>query len=211
LPPGVQPVPCAAGPAAPYGSRMACGRRAHAGKHAMDEPRSRHEAGARGAAAACGRDKRLPGKARASMTPRKIALRTRLLYLAAAAFLPLAVMSAVGLLALAHQQRQQAERAGIEITRALSTAVDAELQRSISVLQGLSASPSLERGEMARFHELMRRVLESNPSWLTVILADPAGRQLANARIAFGEPLPSIVERAASRLRYARCFPSPAA
>jgi len=126
--------------------------------------------------------------------PRNIALRTRLFYLAAAAFLPLAVMSAIGLFALAHQQRQQAERAGLEITRALSTAVDAELQRSLSVLQGLSASPSLERAEMARFHGLMRRVLDSNPSWLTVILADPAGRQLANARIAFGEPLPSIVD-----------------
>ena len=61
------------------------------------------------------------------MATRPVPLRRRLLLLAAVAILPLALMSGIGLFALVHQQRQQAERAGIEITRALSTAVDAEL------------------------------------------------------------------------------------
>jgi hypothetical protein len=130
------------------------------------------------------------------VTSRPVQLRTRLLYLAAAAFIPLAVMSGVSLVALVHQQRDQAERAGIEITRALSTAVDAELQRSISLLQVLAAAPSLERGEIERFYELTRRVLQNNPTWLTVVLADPAGRQITNTGFAYGEPLPPIVEPA---------------
>ena len=128
------------------------------------------------------------------MRTRRVALRTRLLLLAAAGMLPLALVSALGLLALVHQQREQAERAGIEITRALSIAVDAELHRSTAALQVLAAAPALDRGEMQRFHEVMRRVMESNPSWLTVFLADSSGKQLANSRFSFGEPLPAIVE-----------------
>src|SRR5207245_3383847 len=109
---------------------------ADAGKHGMDESRGRHAAAAGRAAAAPRGDQRVSRKARTQVTPRNVALRTRLSYLAAAAFLPLALMSGVGLLALVHQQREQAERAGIEVTRALSTAVDAELQRSMSALGG---------------------------------------------------------------------------
>lgn len=129
------------------------------------------------------------------MRIRPVALRTRLLYLAAAAFVPLAIMSGVSLFALLHQQRQEAERAGIELARALATAVDAELQRSISVLQTLANATSLDQHDIERFYELTRRVLQSNPSWLTVILADPHGRQLSNARLRYGEVLPPIVER----------------
>ncbi|TMH25770.1 MAG: hypothetical protein E6H63_14400 [Betaproteobacteria bacterium] len=129
------------------------------------------------------------------MRVRRVALRTRLLYLAAAAILPLALMSGVSLLALVYQQRQQFERAGIELARALATAVDAELQRSIGLLQVLASGPSLDRGEIQRFYEVTRRVLQNNPSWLTVILADPQGREITNARFGFGEPLPPIMER----------------
>ena len=126
---------------------------------------------------------------------RRVTLRSRLLYLSAAAFVPLAVISGLSLVALVHQQRSQAQRAAIELARALSTAVDAELQRSISVLQVLAAGPALERGEMERFYEVTRRVMEVNPTWFTLILADASGRQLTNARVSFGTPLGPIVER----------------
>jgi signal transduction histidine kinase len=124
-----------------------------------------------------------------------VALRTRLFYLAGATFVPLALVSGVSLLALMQQQRNQAERAGIEIARALSTAVDAELQRSASVLQALAAARSLDRGELANFYGVARRVLDANPTWFTVILADPSGRQLLNARVPLDAPLGPVIER----------------
>ena len=86
------------------------------------------------------------------MILRRVTLRTRLFYLAAAAFLPVALISGIGLFALVHQHRQQYERAGIELARALATAVDAELQRSISVLQSLANATTLDRGEIERFY-----------------------------------------------------------
>jgi hypothetical protein len=51
-------------PEAPHRRRMARGGRAHAGEHGVDEPRGRHEARARRAAAAGRRDPRLPGEER---------------------------------------------------------------------------------------------------------------------------------------------------
>src|SRR5919197_6119175 len=104
---------------------MARRRRTHAGEHGVDESGGRHEGAARRAPTAGRRDQRLSRKARTPMRMRSVALRTRLLYLAAAAFVPLALMSGLSVFALLHQQRQQTERASIELTRALSTAVDA--------------------------------------------------------------------------------------
>ena len=129
------------------------------------------------------------------MRVRSVALRTRLLYLAAAAFVPLAIMSGVSLLALLHQQRQQYERAGIELARALATAVDAELQRSISVVEVLAALPMLDEGRMVQFHRTLGDVLRRKPTWLTIVLADPSGKLLIDASRPLGAALGPTVER----------------
>src|SRR5688572_16080404 len=179
VPPGVQPVPRPAGSEAPHGSGMAARRGPHAGKHAVDEPRRELEARPRRAAAAARRDQRLPEKVREALM-RAEPLRRRLFMLAAACIAPLAAMAGVALLALAREQTAQAERAGIEVTRALGTAIDAELRRSISALQAVSVSPSLDQNDLQRFHQAMRRVHEGG-SWVTLTLADASGQQLANA------------------------------
>jgi signal transduction histidine kinase/ActR/RegA family two-component response regulator len=103
-------------------------------------------------------------------------------------------MAGLGLLALAQEQRRQAERAALEVTRALATAVDVELGRSIAVLRGISVGPSLDTGDLVRYREVMRRTVETRPDWLTITLADPSGQQLANTRRPFGEPLPMVVD-----------------
>ena len=128
------------------------------------------------------------------MTPRQVALRSRLSYLAAAAFLPLALMSGVGLLALVHQQRSQAERAGIEITRALSTAVDAELNRSLAVLEAIGTATVLDNGGLARYHDLVSRVVATRPQWRAVILHDARGRMILNTAYPLGGALPQTAE-----------------
>jgi signal transduction histidine kinase/CheY-like chemotaxis protein len=121
-------------------------------------------------------------------------LRRRLLVLVLAAVLPLAAMAAVGLLQLARAQRAQAERAGLELTRALATAVDAELGTTIAVLQSLAVGLSLDTGDLRRYHEVLRRALLWRPDWITMNLADPSGRLLVNAERAFGEDLGVAVE-----------------
>jgi signal transduction histidine kinase len=121
-------------------------------------------------------------------------LRRRLFLLAAAGIAPLAAMAGIALLALANEQKAQAERAGIEITRALATAVDAELHRSVATLEAIAQGPSLDNGDLERFHEVMRRVHAGRADWVTVTLADPSGQQLANAIRPFSAGLPRVVD-----------------
>jgi signal transduction histidine kinase/CheY-like chemotaxis protein len=125
------------------------------------------------------------------MTP-SVPLRRRLLVLVAAAILPIAAMTGLALAALWEQQRGQAERLGLEITRALSSAEDAELRRGIAVLEGLAVSQALEENDFARYHRVLARALAGRSDWWTITLADPSGRQLVNANLAYGAPLPRV-------------------
>ncbi|MGH7488764.1 MAG: hypothetical protein ACREMY_24655, partial [bacterium] len=85
------------------------------------------------------------------------------------------VMSGIGLFMLARQQRTQAERIGLELARALATAVDAEQRNAISVLQSLVTAATLDRTDLPGFHERTQRVVETQPNWAAVFLADPSG------------------------------------
>jgi len=124
-----------------------------------------------------------------------VSLRRRLLVLAAVGILPLAAMSGIALWALVQQQHLQAERAALELARALGTAVDAELRRSASVLEALAASRRLDDGELGTYYQESRRVVATRPFWLALNLAEPSGNVLLNTLFPFGSALPSIVER----------------
>jgi signal transduction histidine kinase/ActR/RegA family two-component response regulator len=124
-----------------------------------------------------------------------VPLRRRLLLLAAAAIVPLALASGLALHALVDEQRAQAQRAGLEIARALSTAVDAELQRSLSVLEAISTATVLDAGDLERFHQLARRVVATGPQWLSIVLHDTQGRMLLNTRLPFGAEMPATAEK----------------
>lgn len=60
-----------------------------------------------------------------------VPLRRRLFGLAAAAILPVALVAAPALQALFDEQRAQGERAALEVSRALGTAVDAKPRRAL--------------------------------------------------------------------------------
>jgi len=125
-----------------------------------------------------------------------VPLRRRLFLLAGVGIVPLAVMSGIGLYALAHQQRVQAERVGLELDRAVATAVDAELRSSVSVLESLATTPTLDRHDLAGFRERARRVLETQPQWAAVMLADRSATRVVDTRFSPGAPLPPIADRA---------------
>lgn len=120
-------------------------------------------------------------------------IRTRLLLLAVAGILPLAAMSGWALLALTYQQRAQVEQAGLEIARALSTAVDTELQHSTLALEAIATA--LQGVGVAAFREPARRVVLSQPTWWALVLHDPAGTPVLHTGYPPGEDLPRFLER----------------
>jgi signal transduction histidine kinase/CheY-like chemotaxis protein len=123
-------------------------------------------------------------------------LRRRLFLVGAAGLLPLAVASGFALLALVEHQKQRAAQSGIEITRALSIAVDGELQRTIAALQALAADPRVASGDVRRHRELLERAVAARPDWSEAILHDARGRVVMNTSVPPGAPLPPTVESA---------------
>jgi signal transduction histidine kinase/ActR/RegA family two-component response regulator len=125
---------------------------------------------------------------------KSVPLRRRLLLLVAAGLLPLAVVAAIALAVLYHQHRMQAERSVLEVARALSTAVDAELRRSVAVLQVLATSPSIDEKDLARFEDRARRTQLAQSHWRGVALFTPAGEPVMNTAVPRGAPLAGLVE-----------------
>jgi signal transduction histidine kinase/ActR/RegA family two-component response regulator len=126
---------------------------------------------------------------------RSVPLRKRLLLLAAAGMLPIAIMSGIALVALFEQQRRQAERAGMEIARAISIAVDAEIQSTISALEILANSTMLDAADLPGFARMLERALPQQPNWRVANLHDPEGHVLVSTSLS-PSPRPSgLIER----------------
>ncbi|MET0319961.1 MAG: ATP-binding protein [Duganella sp.] len=107
------------------------------------------------------------------------------------------MLTAIGLLPLAmlgtwsihtgsqYQQREQ-QRLMLDLVRALSSAVDAELDGAVAILTGLGRAPELQDGELQAFHGVARDLVKVQPEWLGVILTDDTGKVLLRTMDEFG-------------------------
>jgi signal transduction histidine kinase/ActR/RegA family two-component response regulator len=117
-------------------------------------------------------------------------LRSHLLILVLGAVLPVLAFSAVMAVMFWRQQRDAFEKRYLERVRAMSIALDRELQGHIRMLQVLSQSDYLAAGDMRGFYEQARRVQAQQSDWSTVALMDVTGVPVFNLRRPFGAPLP---------------------
>jgi signal transduction histidine kinase/ActR/RegA family two-component response regulator len=124
-----------------------------------------------------------------------IPLGKRLFLLTAAAIVPLALMAGMSLYALQEQQYTQAERVGLELARSVANAVDAELRRSISILETLATTPTLDDRDLPGFRERARRAIASLPEWNGIVLTDRSGITLVDTRSAGGSGDSPLEER----------------
>ncbi len=117
-------------------------------------------------------------------------LRWHLVVLVLAAVLPLLVFTVIMVGQHLRLQHDVVERGMRDTVRALSLAVDREVKTSWAVLETLAASPSLEAGDLKRFHETCVRAMEGRPD-SRAILFDRSGQQLVNSDSPFGASLPN--------------------
>jgi len=128
---------------------------------------------------------------------RLVPLRRRLLLLAAAAILPLALMSGIALHALLEQQRRLVEQSSLDLTRALATAVDTELRLTVSALESLALTEpigSADAMDLESAHRFARRVLAVRPEWREILILAPDGMPLLTTAREFGAPLAPLAE-----------------
>ncbi|GAB3766990.1 hypothetical protein GCM10028796_27320 [Ramlibacter monticola] len=126
-------------------------------------------------------------------------LRFRLFLLAASGLLPLAIVAGIVLAWLSAERQRDARENALAVSRAMATAVDAELRATLGVLQSLALSDELAPAHLRRFHALARRVAEAQ-GWRSIVLADHQGRILLNSSMDPDAANPAPVEPGSMRL-----------
>ena len=121
----------------------------------------------------------------------RASLRTYLLTLTIGVVVPVLCFAGYLIIGLSRTERKAIERGLIETTGALTSSVDRELTSTITTLETLATSRSLDRGDYNMFFEEVTRVLdnEDRHGWLTINLASPDGRPLMNSAGPAGAPL----------------------
>ena len=125
-------------------------------------------------------------------------LRFRLFLLAASGLLPLAIVAGMVLAWVNFERQRDTRETALAVSRALATAVDAELRATIGVLQSLALSDDLAPERLRQFHALARRIAEAQ-GWRAIVLADGSGRIVLNSSMDPAAPNPTPVEPASLR------------
>src|SRR3954464_13499709 len=97
---------------------------------------------------------------------RSLPLRHLLVLLTAIGLLPLALLGIWSIHVASEYREREQERAMLDLARALTSAVDAELDSSVAALSGIANSPSMMAGDVRAFHEAARAQARAQPDWL---------------------------------------------
>jgi hypothetical protein len=133
-----------------------------------------------------------------------VKIRSHLLVLLAGAFLPLLVFSVAITSFSWWQQRNDLELRYLERVRAMTIALDMEIDGAVRMLRavGLSATPEEPRGA---FVERMRRTLDTQPLWSAVAAGDPEWKHVSAAwRESIAAPVPVVDPGTLARVRETR-------
>ncbi|WP_151637428.1 hybrid sensor histidine kinase/response regulator [Noviherbaspirillum aerium] len=120
------------------------------------------------------------------LTNKTVRLRSLLVLLTALGLLPIALIGAWGIRAAIDQQQQQFEASMLNLSRALASAVDAELESAVDTLRTLSYNQSLVYGELENFYKVAGETARSKPEWTSVILTDGNGNLIFKTASPFG-------------------------
>ena len=121
-------------------------------------------------------------------------LRSYMIGLVLASLIPLGLL-AIGLIVRLDQQYRQATRENVyQTVRALSDAVEGELNDTKASLEALASSPVLDEQDLRGFHDRLVAVGETR-HWTSATLIDSAGQPLVDTIAAFGAPPRPVVDR----------------
>jgi signal transduction histidine kinase/ActR/RegA family two-component response regulator len=112
------------------------------------------------------------------MPSKMFSIRSRLMWLAIVSVLPVTIL-AVALTALFWwHQRQAFDQRFLERVRAMSIALDTEINSSLRLLSWIASAPEVDARHREEFARRMRQRLPGQPTWSSIMLADPTGKLL---------------------------------
>ena len=123
-------------------------------------------------------------------------LRRHLITLVVVAVVPTLLFAVVMTGLFGRLERRTTERGLQDVSRALTLAVDRELETSLRALDALGASLHLDAGDLRSFYEHVQRVAPTQPRWRAILLADPGGTiQLISTQPLAATPRRSLADR----------------
>lgn len=126
-------------------------------------------------------------------------LRYLLILLTAIGLLPLALLGAWNIHAAGDYKEREQERWMLDVARALSSAVDAELDSAVSMLTSLGNAAPLQNGDLPGFYAAANTLTRKQADWLGVILTDDTGKTLLRTMDDYGTPPPPLADPASMR------------
>jgi signal transduction histidine kinase/ActR/RegA family two-component response regulator len=100
------------------------------------------------------------------------------------------LFAAVLMVLLWRQQQAALFRSLQDTARAVSLAVDREIESTIKRLEVLSNEDSFRAEQWAEFHRATQRLVTISDDWTNLLVFSDDGDELVNVRIAGGQPLP---------------------
>jgi hypothetical protein len=91
---------------------------------------------------------------------------------------PLALFTALAIYIAAQAHRTELARSTLDLSRAVASAVQAELDGTLMTLASLARSPELQSGDVPAFYRRAQRLMELQTEWSAITLADAQGRIL---------------------------------
>jgi signal transduction histidine kinase/ActR/RegA family two-component response regulator len=113
------------------------------------------------------------------VSPRRIGLRPLVAVLVLSIVAPLGVVSALSIQGAWRRQRANVDRQNVATVRAISVAIDQEVENTTAALDVLASLHALDIPDVAAFDSLTRRMIVRRADWSAVILSDLSGRVLA--------------------------------
>lgn len=117
----------------------------------------------------------------------RLRLRTLLALLVLTTLIPLGLFAGLLIGRFGHQQRAIVERQNVETARAISVAIDQEVESGRSALQVLAMLDIFDTLEPAWLNRLALRLIPGQPGWYAMVLAAPSGHILFDTTARTGE------------------------
>ncbi len=109
-------------------------------------------------------------------------LRTHLLFLALATLLPVLLFAVYVATQLVERERDTFRRGAADRTRAILTAVDLQINGTVSTLESVAFTRTLDVGDLTSFQTVARRVLASRDDWRTCNCCRSTARRWSTRR-----------------------------
>ena len=116
-----------------------------------------------------------------AVIPQRVGLRVVVVALTLSIVAPLGVASVISVQRTWRRQLENVDRQNIATARAVSVAIDTDIETTTAALEVFGALHALDVPDVPAFDSLARRLIGQQPHWSALLLADLHGRMLAVA------------------------------